>query len=114
VARLDTGWCVNPKVWALPWQGIALHAWSISYCDMARSSGFIPTGVIPGKRGSGLGVKALVDAGMWLPVDGGYQLHDYTEYNRTRAQIEAVGAAMRANGRAGGLARARANGQQTG
>lgn len=89
MARLDTGWCVNQKVLALRVEGIALHAWSISYCDLTRSDGFIPEGSWPTLRWTAAGVRALVDAGMWEPSEGGYMLHDYGKYNRSRAQIEA-------------------------
>ena len=88
MARLDTGWHDNPKVVGLPWEGIALHAWSISYCDAARSDGFIPDGAWWSKPGSDVGVSALVGAGLWQRGAGGYHLHDFDKYNRTRAQIE--------------------------
>jgi len=68
---------------------MALHAWSISYCDLTRSDGFIPAGSWPSKRSLKPGVKELVDAGLWQPVEGGYRLHDYAQYNRSKAQIEA-------------------------
>jgi len=87
MARLDTGWHANAKVIALPWQGIALHAWSISYCDAQLTDGFIPEGAWWSKRGVLVGVKALVAAGLWEPTEGGYELHDYTDYNRTKAQV---------------------------
>src|SRR5215471_18915442 len=87
MARLDTGWHANPKILRLSVHGMALHAWSISYCDFARSDGFIPFGAWPTKLQRG--VRELVDAGLWESGEDGYTLHDYTDYNRTRAQIEA-------------------------
>lgn len=93
MARLDTGWHANPKILKLSAVGMALHAWSISYCDFARSDGFVPDGAWPTKlRG---GVAELKRDGMYEAVDGGYQLHDYAAYNRTRAQIEADQVATR-------------------
>lgn len=120
MARLDTGWHAHPKILALSVAGMAVHAWSISYCDDALTDGFIPMGAWPSKRGFNGGIKELVAAGLWLPVQGGYQLHDYTDYNRTRAQVDAYMAAKAAAGRAGGQAsasaraqaKAQANGQQ--
>jgi len=69
---------------------MGLHAWSISYCDHARSDGFIPFGAWPSLPGAPRAVKTLVDAGLWTvsPPDG-YVLHDYLDYNRSRAQIVA-------------------------
>ena len=87
MARLDTGWHTNPKILRLSAVGMALHAWSISYCDDVRSDGFIPNGAWPGKLGRG--VKELRIGKLWEPVEGGYRLHDYLDYNRSRAQIDA-------------------------
>jgi len=115
MARLDTGWHAHPRILQLGLQAMGLHAWSISYCDHARSDGFIPLGAWPALPGAGAAVKALVDAELWARVEGGFMLHDYLDYNRSRAKIEAELAAKRANGQAGGQAsasaRARAKGQ---
>jgi hypothetical protein len=87
MARLDTGWHANPKVLRAGAHGMALHAWSISYCDDARSDGFIPADAWPALLKAG--VKPLVQAGLWEAIDGGYRLHDYLSYNRSRAEIAA-------------------------
>lgn len=89
MARLDTGWHVHPKVLALGLAGMGLHAWSISYCDHALTDGFIPAGAWPSLLGVRAAVRGLVQAGLWVPTDGGYCLHDYADYNRTKAQVEA-------------------------
>src|SRR5215472_338143 len=89
MARLDTGWHANPKVLALGLPGMALHAWSISYCDSTRSDGFIPQGAWPSLAGVGAACKALVTAGLWERCEGGFRLHDYLQYNRSKEQIEA-------------------------
>ena len=114
MARLDTGWHRHPRILALGLPAMALHAWSISYCDDAQTDGFIPHGAWPSLAGVGPACKALVAAGLWRVVEGGYQLHDYTDYNRTKAQVESIRAAMRANGQAGGQASARAKAQANG
>ena len=88
MARLDTGWCVHPKVLALSVAGMAVHAWSISYCDLARSDGLIPDGSWPSKKGFAEGIKEVIKAGLWEPCEGGFLLHDYLKYNRTKEQIE--------------------------
>lgn len=40
-------------------------------------------------------VKELERAGLWEPVDGGWLVHDYLTYNRSRAQIEELSAQRR-------------------
>jgi hypothetical protein len=89
VARLDMGWHAHPKVLGLGLQAMGLHAWSISYCDSARSDGFIPHGAWPALPGAGASVKRLLDAGLWERCGDGFRLHDYLDYNRSKAQIEA-------------------------
>jgi hypothetical protein len=89
VARLDTGWHAHPKLLKLGLAAMGLHAWSISYCDYVRSDGFIPTGAWPSVPGVRTAVQTLETAGLWEPVTDGYRLHDYTDWNRTKAQIEA-------------------------
>jgi hypothetical protein len=51
-------------------------------------------------------IGLLVMAGMWDEVDGGFLIHDYTDYQPTKAQIEAERAQKIAAGQAGGKARA--------
>jgi len=89
MARLDTGWHAHPRILQLGLQAMGLHAWSISYCDHARSDGFIPLGAWPALPGVGAAVKALIDADLWARVEGGFMLHDYLQYNRSKAKIEA-------------------------
>jgi len=100
MARLDTGWHAHPKILTLGWAAMGLHAWSISYCDHTLSDGFVPSGAWPALAGWQANVKRLVAAGLWVACDGGYQVHDYTDYNRTRAQVVALQAEDRDRKRA--------------
>ena len=106
MARLDTGWHAHPKILRLGPVAMALHAWSISYCDYVRSDGFIPEGAWPAKLSGG--VKELKGAGLYEPVEGGYGLHDYTDWNASREQIESMQAEARVRS-----ANVRANKQRT-
>jgi len=100
VARLDMGWHAHPKILSLGLQAMGLHAWSISYCDATRSDGFIPHGAWPALPGVGASVKRLLDSGLWERCDDGFRLHDYLDYNRSRAKIAELGAVRAAAGRA--------------
>src|SRR5215472_13282952 len=115
MARLDTGWHAHPKVLALGWAAMGLHAWSISYCDDTLSDGFVPTNAWPALPGVSAALKKLVESRMWIACEGGYRLHDYLDYNHSRAYVEDYKRAKREAGRAGGQAsaqaRASANGQ---
>lgn len=57
----------------------------------------------------------MVQSGLWHEVPGGFQIHDFTDYQPTKAQViaqhEAKVAAGRAGGQASAQARASADGQ---
>lgn len=54
-------------------------------------------------------IRGLVGAGLWLEVDGGWEYHDYLEWNRPAAELgarkAAVSAARSAAGKKGAAAR---------
>jgi hypothetical protein len=50
-------------------------------------------------------IAALVRAGLWEPVEGGYRMHDYADHNTTAAQAIALSAKRAAAGRKGGRRR---------
>jgi hypothetical protein len=93
MARLDTHWHANPKVLALGLPAMGLHAWSISYCDAELTDGFVPFGAVPRLEGIKTAIERLIRSGCWEVVDGGYRLHDYLDYNRSRDQALAARAA---------------------
>lgn len=97
MARLDTHWHANPKVLALGLDGMGLHSWSISYCDAELTDGFIPVGALPGLPRLKQAVSRLVELGRWEVVEGGFQLHDYLHYNRSRDEV--LQERLAANGR---------------
>lgn len=53
-------------------------------------------------------IELLVEAGLWEHAPGGYRIHDYTDFQPTRAEVESERAAKQAAGRAGGMAAAKA------
>jgi len=60
-------------------------------------------------------IDLLLDAGLWELAPGGFYIHDYPDYQPTKAEVLAQKAAKVAAGQAGGIAaakaRAKANGQ---
>ncbi len=56
-------------------------------------------------------IDILLRVGLWEEDGYGYRVHDYEEYQPTKAQVEADKAAKVAAGQAGGLASAQARGQ---
>jgi hypothetical protein len=59
-------------------------------------------------------IGLLVDAGLWDEGDDGYVVHDFDQYQPTRAEVQAERARKQAAGRAGGLASGRARGRADG
>src|SRR3972149_6647508 len=53
-------------------------------------------------------IRLMLQTGMWVEVPGGYTIHDYTDYQPSREQVEAERNAKVAAGRAGGIATAAA------
>lgn len=56
----------------------------------------------------------LLKVGLWERHDRGYRIHDYTQYNRTREQVEYIKAQRQASGSRGGEASAEARASKYG
>jgi len=59
-------------------------------------------------------IAILLQYGLWEMAPGGYQIHDYADYQPTKAEVMAQRAIKAAAGQAGGLASARARGKANG
>ena len=107
--KLDDQFTENPKVvQAGPLAGW-LHVSGIVYCGRNLTDGFIPlamvsrlatfenisvtTGGTPGLYSVGHDIECtelvdrLVAIGLWEVVDGGYVIHDYLDYNPSKADV---------------------------
>lgn len=109
--RIDDKLHVNPKFAEVhnPSHPVSvwLHVLSWALEDTARKRpGFVPT-VIARRYGTPGALKKLVSAGLWIEVDGGFELHDFARYaERNAGQDPDELRAKRAQaGRLGGLAR---------
>lgn len=64
----------------------------VGYCRMNTTDGFIPKtvvpGLVPGLKGAYRHAAALVAAGLWEDAVGGYRVHDYFDFNPSKAQVE--------------------------
>lgn len=59
-------------------------------------------------------IDRLIQEGLWIETHGGYLVHDYEEYQPTKAEVIAQRRAKQAAGQAGGRASAQARGQANG
>lgn len=75
---------------------VACWLWfcGVLYCRRALTDGYIPKGKVPGLivglTGAGAFRHAakLCDVGLWHEELGGYRVHDYLDWNPTKAAIE--------------------------
>jgi hypothetical protein len=114
-ARIDDQFAEHPKVRSLGLFGLALQASAICYCARYSTDGFmsysaadllvgsitapftLPDGRVcmpsfycghEGKDAAAADWKALmVEVGLWEKVKGGFHVHDFLDYNLSRAQI---------------------------
>lgn len=123
--KLDDQFFSHPKVVDLSKDAKLLYLAGLCYCGAQLTDGLITRG---GVRIIGAMVEAGVDctttelvaAGLWEVVDGGWQVHDYLDYQSSREKAQAV-RAVRAEagsrgGKQSGIARSKneANGQANG
>ena len=114
--KIDDQFYDHPKVVAAGPLGIALFVCGLSYCSRHLTDGFIST--IQVRRLIDIDdprviAEKLIAVGLWERRDGGYQVHDYLDYNPSRARIEATRRARAEAGREGGLRSGEARRKQT-
>jgi len=109
--KLDDKYPDHPKIDAVGPLAAWLHTCALAYCARHLTDGFIPAGTV-GKlanfaglslNGAPVQVSDLVVrltkplpipgdslSALWDEVEGGYQIHDYLEYNPSRAETLAA------------------------
>ena len=106
--RLDDGFALHPKVAAAGPLGMAMHVAAICYCNQYLTDGFVPDQIVPAllnlkglamhcwdneSFGGGqdaepaLIVEDLLAAGLWEKAETGYRIHDYLEYQPSKADV---------------------------
>jgi hypothetical protein len=83
----------NPKLLAAGLPAMGLYAWSLSYCAHVLSDGYVPARALPALPGVQAAVKVLLKQGLFEPASQGYAIHDYLQYQKSRADVMAERAA---------------------
>jgi hypothetical protein len=114
--RLDDHFSEHPKIASLSDPALALWVTGLAYCNRNLTDGFIPKAVGIGQLrwcegNTAPAIAELETAGLWDAVEGGWQVHDFDEFQPSREQVEAERENKQRAGRAGGLAAARARAQ---
>lgn len=89
-AKLDDAFPDHPKVIGLSADAFRLHVTAICYAARFETDGAIPAGGLPRIGGTTASVDELVDAGLWDRTPRGWQIHDYLQYNPSRAERQTM------------------------
>jgi uncharacterized protein YdaU (DUF1376 family) len=111
--KLDVNFADHPKIIDLSDAGFRALVTSMLYAQQHLTDGHVSTAAV--KR-FGLSnwrkvANELTDAGLWHPVDNGWEIHDYLEHQKSKAEVEAMTEARKRAGSKGGKARAQAKSQ---
>ena len=91
--RLEDNSVWHPKFRQVGYKGWALFTASLVHASAYLTDGFIATAVLPGLLPDLPTPKkvaaALVDARLWEVATGGYQIHDYHDYQPTADAVKA-------------------------
>ena len=100
--RIDDEMPHHPKVVQVGPLGFAMQVAGLCYCNRFLTDGFIPTAAVPtfldfseldehafnGRGGvCWMAVAKLVEAQVWEETENGYQIHDYLDYQPSKAAI---------------------------
>ena len=87
--RLDDQFCDHPKVAALSDRAFRMHVAALNYCARMLTDGRVQTKLVPrlvtGFRTAT--IRELLDSGLWMNTDDGYEIHDFLRYNPSRIKV---------------------------
>ena len=91
--KIDDGYHRNPKVRAAGLHARALHLAGLCWTSANLHDGRIPRAMLALIAAEAevkpSVVKRLVEVGLWHETPDGWEIHDYLEFNRSAAQIQA-------------------------
>jgi hypothetical protein len=85
--KLDDTLPNNPKILPLSDKAFRLYIEGLCYANQYLTDGFLAQAVI-NRLDSGNACQELLDAGLWLEVEAGMQIHDYCEHQTSRKVVE--------------------------
>ena len=92
--KVDDNMAFHPKVVAAGNEAMGLWVRALSWSMSILSDGYVPAGMVTAFNGD-RSAHALVNAGLWIEVDDGFQFRDWAEYQPTKEQILADRAAAK-------------------
>lgn len=94
--KLDDGFPENPKVATLSPAAIGLHVCALCYCNRNLTDGEIRKGIekrLTSTSSTSRLVNQLVGAGLWLDEGESWRIHDYLDFQPSKAKVQADRAA---------------------
>lgn len=102
--KVDDGIADHPKIITVGPLGLALQMRAICYANKNHTDGFIPNALVA-RLTCDLGVdnwpKQMVEARLWEPCAGGYQLHDFLHWNMSKSAYNLMVTALSNGGKRG-------------
>lgn len=94
-ARIHDSALNSPKLVKLFKASDPLHlwVWGLTYCQLHLTDGAIPIEAIP--HGGVKAAEALIERRLWEASEGGYQIHDYLDWNESKEVISKKRASSR-------------------
>lgn len=111
--KIDDQFQDHPKFLDVSLAGVGLWVAGLAYSNRYLTDGLLTANAVRRLGGNTKLISELVAAGLWQPVDGGWLIHDYTDYNPPASRVQATRAKRKASGQKGGQARAKQIAKQT-
>lgn len=89
-AQLDDSFWCNPKIVDLPALALRLYVRSISFSSALNTGGAVSKGTLRVLDGNAKLAGTLVAASLWDADGDGWQVHDYAQYNISKAKRDAA------------------------
>lgn len=113
-ALIDDKFFSNPKVRRAGVKVAYMYLAGLAHANSYLTDGVILTDDLPVLaaqseiKGAKKAAQTLVECGLWDKIEGGWFIHDYFDFNKSKAEIEAAQEQKRAAGSKGGRAKAEA------
>jgi len=85
--KLDDTLPNNPKILPLSDKAFRLYIEGLCYANQYLTDGFLAQAVV-NRLESGNAYQELLDAGLWIDVEAGAQIHDYCKHQTSRKVVE--------------------------
>ena len=84
--KVDDNLAFHPKVIQAGNEAMGLWVRALSWSMSILSDGHVPSGLVSAFNGDDAAEK-LVESGLWIAVDGGFQFRDWAEYQPTKEHV---------------------------